>query len=72
MVYPVLQVTRKLILPAPMHHERMDMENKIVRFIWKITDKYFGKKHSHEQENARRRRQIERGQLTESNGLVKS
>ena len=40
----------------------------IVRYVWKIIDKYNGK-HSHEREKARRRRQIEQGILTESNGL---
>lgn len=41
------------------------------KFVWKLFDKYAGHKHSHKREKARRVRQIEKGQLTKSNGLVK-
>jgi len=40
------------------------------KFIWKLVDKYAGHKHSHKRENARRKKQIGKMQLTKSNGLV--
>ena len=43
----------------------------IIRYVWKIVDKYRGK-YSHVRENSRRRKQIEKGMLTRSNGLRES
>lgn len=42
----------------------------IIKYVWKVINKY-NCKYSHDQEKARRRRQIEKGILTESNGLVR-
>lgn len=49
----------------------MSVEEKVYRkFIWKkIKNKYEGKIHTGAREKTRRVKQIEKGQLTKSNGL---
>lgn len=42
---------------------------KLRQKLWKLKDKFIGKTHKHTRENARRKRQIEKGILTKSNGL---
>lgn len=46
------------------------LQSQVNKFIWKIKDKFDGRTHSHARENARRRKQIGKLQLTKSNGLV--
>lgn len=46
---------------------KIKLENGLLKWIWKT---FVTKEHSHLRENNRRKLQIERGTLTESNGLV--